>query len=45
MNEDKTYSQELKTLLAEREREKNFNTVQQVWEETTETNTLGFGQS
>jgi hypothetical protein len=43
MNEDRTYPQELKTLLAERE--KNFNTVQQVWEETSETNMLGFGQS
>jgi len=43
MNEDRTYPQELKTLLAEREN--NFNTVQQVWEELSETNMLGFGQS
>jgi hypothetical protein len=43
MNENRTYPQELKLLISGRE--KNLNTIQQEWEETTKTDMLGSGQS
>jgi len=43
LNEDKTYPEKWKLLIAGKE--KNFNTAQQIWQETTEADTLRSGQS
>jgi hypothetical protein len=43
LNEDKTYPEKWKLLIAGKE--KNLNTAQQIWQETTEADMLRSGQS